>query len=347
MAARSIWNGTIAFGEVVVPVKLFSAVQEHSIHFHEVRLSDGCRIVHRRVGSESGKEVPAKRIGKAYETGRGQQVVLEDEEIAAARGSRPKAIEIEHFVQAEQIDPVYYEHPYILGAQDGGERPYRVLHDALKRTGKVGVARFVLRTREQLVALAPRDGALQLYTMRFADEIVDHKDLDVPALRREPSAKEVKMAEALIDTLSESWRPASHTDHYREEVVALVKRKAKGEEVKAPKHEASKPPEDLLGALQESIKGRSGKKAKPTQSACEDQGECEGEDEGALMARGIWTGTLSFGLVAVPVRMVSAVRDRDIHFHEIDEKTGERDRAPSHLREGQQGGSVGGGRPRL
>lgn len=260
MAPRSIWNGTILFGEVVVPVKLFSAVQEHAVHFHEVRLSDGCRIVHRRVGSESGKEVPAKRIGKAYETGRGHQVVLEEEEIAAARGSRPKVIEIEHFVQAEQIDPVFYDHPYVLGAQKGGERPYRVLHDALKRSAKVGVGRFVLRTREQLVALAPRDGALALYTMRFADEVADHKDLDVPALRREPSTKEVKMAEALIDTLSESWRAASHKDRYREDVLALIKQKARGEQIKAPEHEAPEAPDDLLAALQQSMKDGASKK---------------------------------------------------------------------------------------
>src|SRR5580698_939798 len=117
MAPRSIWNGTVAFGSVCIPVKLFSAVEDHAVHFREVRLSDGCRIVHRRVGSKSGREVPAERIAKAYETSRGQQVVLEDEEIAAARGSRPKVIEIEHFVDGEEIDPVYYDHPYIVGAQ--------------------------------------------------------------------------------------------------------------------------------------------------------------------------------------------------------------------------------------
>jgi DNA end-binding protein Ku len=260
MAARSIWNGTIAFGEVAVPVKLFSAVQEHTIHFHEVRLSDGCRIVHRRVGADSGKDVPAKRIGKAYETSRGHQVVLEDEEIAAARGSRPKVIAIEHFVEAAQIDPVYYDRPYILGAQDGAERAYRVLHGALERSGKVGIGRFVMRTREQLVALAPQRKALELYTMRFADEVVGHDDLDLPALRREPSAKEVKMAEALIDTLSESWRPGAHTDRYRDDVMTLIKRKAKGKELKAPAHEAPKPADDLLAALQESLNAGSGKK---------------------------------------------------------------------------------------
>ncbi len=267
MAARSLWNGTIVVGEVVVPVKLFSAVQEHTIHFHEVRLSDGCRIVHRRVGAESGQEIPADRIGKAYETSRGHQVVLEDEEIAAARGSRPKVIEIEHFVKAEEIDPVFYDHPYILGAQDGGESAYRVLHDALSRSATVGIGRFVLRTREQLIALAPGDGALRLYTMRFADEVVNHEDLKVPKPRRESSSAELKMAKALIDTLSQRWRPESHHDEYHDEVMAAIKRKAEGENVKAPRHEAPKPPEDLLSALQESLKARSHTKAAKRRTA--------------------------------------------------------------------------------
>jgi DNA end-binding protein Ku len=255
MAARSIWNGTVAFGDVAVPVKLFSAVQEHSIHFHEVRLSDGCRIVHRRVGADSGREVPSERIGKAYETSRGHQVVLEDDEIAAARGSRPKVIEIEHFVESAQIDPVYYDHPYVLGAQDGGERAYRVLHGALERSRKVGIGRFVMRTREQLVALAPRGKALELYTMRFADEVIDHKDLDVAAPRRAPSRGEVEMAERLIDTLASSWRPASHRDRYRADVMAVIKRKAAGEKVEAAEHEQAPPPADLLAALRESVQG--------------------------------------------------------------------------------------------
>jgi DNA end-binding protein Ku len=266
MAARSIWNGAIVFGDVVVAVKLFSAVEEHSIHFHEVRLRDGCRIVHRRVGTDSGREVPAERIGKAYETSRGHQVVLEDEEIATARGSRPKVIEIEHFVEAGQIDPVYYDHPYILGAQDGGERAYRVLHDALQRSRKVGIGRFVMRTREQLVAIAPRGKALELYTMRFADEVVDHKDLDVPALRRKPSRAEVEMAERLIDTLAATWRPASHKDRYRADVMVLIRRKAAGEKLTAPEYEPSPPATDLLAALQESVRGSSNRKrgGKPT-----------------------------------------------------------------------------------
>jgi DNA end-binding protein Ku len=253
MAPRSIWNGTVAFGELAIPVKLFSAVEDHAVHFHEVRLSDGCRIVHRRVGAESGKEVPSGRIAKAYETSRGHQVVLEDEEIAAARGSRPKVIDIEHFVAAEEIDPVYYDHPYIVGAQAGGERAYRVLLAALQRSGKVGIGRFVMRTREQLVALGPRGKALELYTMRFADEVVERSELDVAPLRRAPSKREVEMAERLIETLAGDWKPGKYTDRYRSAVLELIERKAAGKDIEAPQYESPQAPDDLLAALQSSL----------------------------------------------------------------------------------------------
>jgi DNA end-binding protein Ku len=260
MAPRSIWNGTVAFADVRIPIKLFSAVEDHAVHFREVRLSDGCRIAHRRVGSESGREIPAERIAKAYETSRGDQVVLEDEEIAAARGSRPKVIEIEHFVAGEQIDPVYYEHPYIVGAQAGGERAYRVLLAALARSGKVGIGRFVMRTREQLVALGPRGKALELYTMRFADEVVDRAALDVPALRGEPAKRELEMAKRLIESLAAQWKPGQHKDRYRASVLALIEQKAAGSEIEPPRPESPKPPEDLLAALQSSLDARARKR---------------------------------------------------------------------------------------
>jgi DNA end-binding protein Ku len=264
VAPRSIWNGTVAFGEVSIPVKLFSAVEDHAVHFHEVRLSDGCRIVHRRVGSESRREVPAERIGKAYETSRGHRVVLEDEEIAAARGARPKIIELEHFIETAQIDPVYYDHPYILGTQPGGERAYRVLLSAFERSGKVGIGRFVMRTREQLVALGPRDDALELYTMRFTDEVVGHGDLDLPALHRAAAKKEIEMAKRLIDTLAGEWKPSEHKDRYRASVLELIKSKAAGKDIKPPSHKPPKPPEDLLAALQQSLDARPRKHSSKT-----------------------------------------------------------------------------------
>jgi DNA end-binding protein Ku len=253
--ARSLWNGTIAFGEVAIPVKLFAATQDHRIHFSEVRLSDGCPIEHRLVGADSGREIRRAQTQKAYETSGGKQVILTDEEIAAARGSRPKVIELEHFVAAGQIDPVYYDKPYVVGVQEGGERGYRVLLAALERAEKVGIGRFVLRTREQLVALRPRGRALILHTMRFADEVVDRADLRVPALRREPSPKEIEMARRLVDALAADWRPAKHRDRYTEDVLALVRRKAKGEEIEAPEPQEREAPDDLAAALEASLHG--------------------------------------------------------------------------------------------
>ena len=257
MAPRSLWNGTIAFGEVLIPVKLFTAVEEHRIRFREVRMSDGCRIVHRRFGSESGEEVPSERIRKAFETSPGHQVLITDEELASALEPNPKTIRIDHFVKSAQIDPIYYERPYIVGAQNGGERGYRVLHDALARSGKAGIGRFVMRTREQLVALTVRGDALGLYTMRYADELVRPSELDVPSLSAKPSAKELTMAERLIDALAEPWEPGQYENRYRDAVMAVIERKAAGETVEAPAAAPKETP-DLLAALRESIE-RSGR----------------------------------------------------------------------------------------
>ena len=255
MAARSLWNGTIAFGEVAIPVKLFAATEDRRIHFREVRLSDGCSIEHRLVGADSGREIRRASTLRAYETSGGKQVILTDEEIAAARGPRPKVIELEHFVAVAQIDPVFYDKPYLVGAQVGAEHGYRVLLAALERSEKVGIGRFVLRTREQLVALRPRGRALVLHTMRFADEVVDRSDLSVPALRREPSPKEIEMAKRLVETLAADWRPSRHRDRYTADVLALIRRKAEGETIEPPEQAEPEAPDDLAAALEASLGG--------------------------------------------------------------------------------------------
>ena len=256
MAPRSMWNGTLAFGEVIFPVKLYSIVQERRVRFREVHLSDGGRIVHQRIGSESGQEVPGDRVAKAYELEDGNQVLLEDEEIAAARtGAGSKTIEIAEFVIGEQIDPIYYDRPYVIGAQPGGEHAYRVLLAALEKTGKVGIGRVVLRTREQLVALAPHEQALRMYTMRFADELVPRAELDVPALGREPSDRELDMAERLVETLEQTWEPKRHEDRHREAVMALIEQKAAGEAIEAPVATQARETPDLIAALEQSLKG--------------------------------------------------------------------------------------------
>jgi DNA end-binding protein Ku len=267
MAPRSMWNGTVALGEVVFPVKLFSVAQEHRVRFREVHLTDSGRIMHRRIGSESGEEVAAERINKAYETRDGKQIVLTDDEIALARGSNSKVIAIEHFVAANEIDEIFYEKPYLLGAQDGGERAYRVFLSALERTGKVGIGRFTLRTREQLVALAPHESALRLYTMRFADELVNSRELDVPSLSREPSSKELEMAKRLIETLEMPWEPERHEDRYRGAVMSVIESKAAGDEVKARPEAEPQPTPDLLAALQQSIEASGRRRKAPSERA--------------------------------------------------------------------------------
>jgi DNA end-binding protein Ku len=256
VAARSIWNGTLAVGEVIVPIKLFSVVQQHRVQFREVRLSDSARVKHQRVNGESGEEVPSAEIRKAYEREDGRQVVLTDAEIAAAYGPRTKVIEIEHFTDAGQIDPIFYERPYMLGAQAGGELAYSVLREALERSGRVGIGRFVLRTREQLVAVAPHGEALRLYTMRFADELVRGADLDLPSMAHEPTSKEIDMAERLIDALAAEWEPETYEDRYRDAVMAVIEQKAAGRTVTAPEAKAPQPVPDLLAALTQSVEQR-------------------------------------------------------------------------------------------
>lgn len=251
-----MWNGTVAFGEVVFPVKLYSIVQERRVRFREVHLADGGKIVHKRFGSESGEEVPSERIRKAYEISEGNQVVLDDEEIAAARGPNTKVIGIDHFVPADQIDPLFYDRPYVLGAQDGGEHVYRVLHAALEKTGKVGIGRFMLRTREQLVALGAHDQALRLYTMRFADQIVSSSDLDIPKLSRKPTERELDMAERLVDSLAQTWEPERFEDRHRQAVMALIEQKAAGEELQVPDVPEPEETPDLIAALEASLAGR-------------------------------------------------------------------------------------------
>ncbi len=273
MAARSIWNGTLTFGAVAIPIKLFSATESKTISFKEVRESDGSRISHKRLGAESGEEVEFKELDKGYDTGKGV-VLLTKEEIAAADGSRPKVIEIESFVKGDDIDPVFYDKAYHLGANKGGEHAYNVLLAALEKSGRVGIGRFVLRSREQLVALRPIQGALGLQTMRFADELVAPDDLDFPELTKKPGEKEVAMAGKLVEMLAGDWEPEQYEDTYREAVRALIKAKAAGEEIK-PAEEKAPTDDNLMAALQASLeavdqadrpprKGSASPKRKPT-----------------------------------------------------------------------------------
>src|SRR5215212_5300611 len=177
MAARSLWNGAIRFGLVNVPIKVYGAASSKQIRFRELHVKDGSPLEHRRVCSKEDKEIPYDEVVRGYETSPGRYVVLTKDEIQAPARERGKTIDLEDFVPADQIDPVFYDTPYWLGPQKGAEEAYSVLMAALEKTGLVGVGRFVLRTKEQLVALHAVDGALRLETMRFPDEVIEDDDL--------------------------------------------------------------------------------------------------------------------------------------------------------------------------
>jgi DNA end-binding protein Ku len=264
---RSLWNGTISFGAVAVPVKLYSAVEPKTVHFHEVHLQDGARIEHRPFCAKEDKEVPREEVVKGYELSSGRYVVLDKEEIDAAGGSRSRIIDVEHFVTATDIDPVYYEKSYFLGAREEGPDAYRLLHDALERSGRAAIGRFSFHKREYLVAIRPYGGVLALHTMRFADELVDAKDLDTPRRARKPEAKELKMAKSLIDSLHEPFRPARLHDEYREAVLAAIRRKAKGKEIAVAEEPATEPSDDLMAALEASLSGDKATARKPKKKA--------------------------------------------------------------------------------
>jgi DNA end-binding protein Ku len=256
LAPRSIWNGTVAFGGVFVPVKVHSAIEDRTVHFHEVHVDDGARIEHKRICPKEDKEVPYKEIVKGYEVSEGTYVVLEDDELKAAAGDASRLIEIEEFVEASDIDPVFFDKTYHLGAQDTGKDAYRLLHDALHKTGRAGIGRWVFHNREYLVSVRALDDVVGMHTMRFHDELVPAKDLDLPTPSRKPSQQELDMAGKLVETLQASFDPATFEDTYRERLLAYIKAKAEGKLGSLPQPTDAQDPDDLLAALQASVSGK-------------------------------------------------------------------------------------------
>jgi DNA end-binding protein Ku len=252
---RSIWNGTIAFGAVAVPIKLYSAVAPKAVRFHEVHLADGARIEHRTFCSKEGKEVPRDEVVKGFEVRSGRYVVLDKEEIDAAGGSRSRIIDVDRFVTLGDIDPVFFDKAYFVGPQDDGIDAYKLLHAALQQTERAALARFSFHNREYLAALRAYDNVMALHTMRFADELVTPKDLDVPRAARKPDKREVQMAQQLIDALHEPFAPARLHDEHREAILAAIKAKAKGKDIAPPEEPDLEPADDLMAALRASLDG--------------------------------------------------------------------------------------------
>jgi DNA end-binding protein Ku len=249
---KSIWNGTISFGLAHVPVKLYSATESKSVSFREVHVSDGARIEHKRVCSKDGREVAYKQIVKGYEVKPDEFVVLSKDEIAVAAGARGKVIEIEDFVPEGEIDPIFFEKTYYVGCRDEAEG-YRVFMAALERSKRVGIGRFTFHNREYPVAVRPLDGVLALHTMRFHDEVVEADDLDARKPGKGPSKREVDMASKLVESLHRKFRPDDYEDTYREAVLELIGRKAKGEDLEPAEPEPEEEPDDLAAALKASL----------------------------------------------------------------------------------------------
>ena len=265
---RSIWTGAISFGLVTVPVKLYSAVQRKSVRFHQLSGKTGVRIQQKRVDPTTGDEVAYEEIVKGYEIAPDQYVLIEPGELEALDPKKTKTIEISDFVDLDAIDPIYYDHPYYLAPGAGGAKPYRLLYEAMVESRKVAIAKVVIRQKENLVAIRPMEGGvLGMSTMIFADEVVPADRLDDLPGDIETKEQEVEMARMLIDSLASDFEPEKYEDTYREEVLALIERKAEGKEiaVQPAAEEEAAPVPDLMAALKASLDAvqKDGKKKQP------------------------------------------------------------------------------------
>ena len=263
--ARAIWKGSISFGLVNVPVKVYPAVSRKTVHFHQLHDKDSVPIRQKRVCPKDNKEVPYEHVVKGYEIAKGKYVVITPEELEALDPRRTRTIDIQDFVDLDEIDPVYYDSSYYLAPDREAGKAYRLLLKAMEDAGKVAIARVVIRTKEYLAAIRPVSDALMMSTMVFGDEVVPSKKIDeLPAKDGKVSAKEVDMAQRLISSLSVKFDPSRYQDTYRERVLELIERKAKGEEISIPEPaEDEGAPPDLMAALEASLAGaKGGSKAK-------------------------------------------------------------------------------------
>ncbi|HEX5896390.1 MAG TPA: Ku protein [Thermoleophilaceae bacterium] len=254
---RAIWSGAISFGLVNIPVKLYSAVSRKTVRFHQIDAESGQRIRQQRVNPGSGEEVPYEQIVKGYEISPDRYVTITPEELEALEPQKTRTIDIEQFVDLEQIDPIYYDHPYYLAPDKGAAKAYKLLLDAMEEADKVAIARVVIRSKENLVALRSYGGAITMETMLFPDEVTQPESIEELAAVDgdvKTTKRELDMAKQLIESLSGDFKPDEYTDQYRERVLDLIERKAAGETItiEEPVAEKKEVP-DLMAALEASI----------------------------------------------------------------------------------------------
>jgi DNA end-binding protein Ku len=254
--ARAIWKGNISFGLVNIPIALYAATRREELKFRLLRKSDLSPVNYKRVAEKDGKEVPWDQIVKGYEYEKGKYVVLKDEDFERVDLEATQTVDIQDFVDQEEIDPMFFYKPYYLEPQKGGDKAYALLRDALKDSGKVGIAKVVIKTRQYLAGVKPEDGALVLELMHFADELADPGKLHVPK-KKELSKREMNMAKSLIDSMSSKWNPEKYKDDYREALMEVIEEKveAGGKEIEEKPKKAPKPTKviDLVSVLQKSL----------------------------------------------------------------------------------------------
>ncbi|MFL5859892.1 MAG: Ku protein [Solirubrobacteraceae bacterium] len=255
---RSLWTGSLSFGLVNVPVRVEAAVRDRDLHFRQIHEKDGSPIETQRWCSEEDAEVPYEEITHGYELDDGRQVIVSDLELQAIEPRRTRTIDIEQFVELDEVDPMYFDHPYWLvpaSEDDGAVRAYRLLCEVMGQTDRAALGRLVMRAKEHLAIIRERDGALTLSTMRFADEVRAVKDVDAATQKtHKPTRKQLDAAVAVIEALSCEWDPDKHKDRYRDRLRKVVARKRKGETITAPDAEkTSEPAPDLMAALEQTL----------------------------------------------------------------------------------------------
>ena len=252
---RPVWSGTISFGLIAIPIKLFHAVSRKSVSFNQLDERTMSRIRYRKVSDETGEEVPDEHIVKGYEVSKGHYVLVDPDELEPFIPAATKTVDLEEFVDLAEIDPVYFENAYYV-APDSNPKPYVLLARAMEESGKVAIGRFVMRNKQYTAAIRAMEGRLMMSTLAYADEVVSPESIDELAGLSDVdvSTREVQMAESLVDSLSDEFDPAKYHDDYREQVLELISKKAAGEEFEVPETEVEKPKiVDLMAALEASV----------------------------------------------------------------------------------------------
>jgi DNA end-binding protein Ku len=266
---RAIWKGAISFGLVNIPIGLYTATRREEIRFHLLRKTDLSPVNYKRVAAADGKEVPWDDIVKGYEYEKGKYIVLKEEDFARVDIEATQTVDITDFVQLKEVSPIFFYKPYYMEPEKGGDKAYVLLREALKSTGKIGIAKVVIKTRQYLAAVKPQDAGLMLELMHFADELVDASEFKIPA-SRDVGDKELKMAEQLIDSMSGKWDPDKYHDEYREALKEVIEEKIENPDQPLPKAAPKKKATnviDLVSVLQQSLADAQSKKSKPERPA--------------------------------------------------------------------------------